>query len=347
MPELGYRPVNKYLPPRRARMAPPAVTDGAAAADRRSRRHRPAALGRPAAVAVMIHARCPHSCAPATLRPWGRRGPGEVGGATCIQPSRSSSSPPPPAPGSRCCSCSGSACRSGCCRPTRGSASPRSPSPLLLAAGGLVSSVFHLGRPERAWRAFSQWRSSWLSREGVLSVATFVPAAIFAIGWMFFGATSGFIGLCGIARRGARGRHDLLHRHDLRVAEADPPMAQPLGRAELLRARADGAGCCCSISSSGSGCRGRSASPILTLLVIAAAWCAQGSLLALDRHDFGAEHRRQRHRARQTRPGAACSNRRTPRTITCCRRWASASPASTGSGCARSLGSPASRCRRC
>jgi DMSO reductase anchor subunit len=69
----------------------------------------------------------------------------------------------------------------------------------LLAAGGLVSSVFHLGRPERAWRAFSQWRSSWLSREGVLSVATFVPAAIFAIGWIFFGVTTGFIGLCGIA----------------------------------------------------------------------------------------------------------------------------------------------------
>src|SRR6266567_2147465 len=63
-----------------------------------------------------------------------------------------------------------------------------------LAAGGLVSSVFHLGRPERAWRAFSQWRSSWLSREGVSSVATFVPAAIFAIGWILFGATTGFIG---------------------------------------------------------------------------------------------------------------------------------------------------------
>jgi DMSO reductase anchor subunit len=68
----------------------------------------------------------------------------------------------------------------------------------VLAAGGLVSSVFHLGRPERAWRAFSQWRSSWLSREGVMAVATFVPAAIFAIGWLFFGAVSGFIGLCGI-----------------------------------------------------------------------------------------------------------------------------------------------------
>src|SRR5712675_2851449 len=69
----------------------------------------------------------------------------------------------------------------------------------LLAAGGLASSVFHLGRPERAWRAFSQWRSSWLSREGVFSVLTFLPAAIFGIGWIFFGATGGFIGLCGIA----------------------------------------------------------------------------------------------------------------------------------------------------
>src|SRR4051795_11224736 len=35
---------------------------------------------------------------------------------------------------------------------------------LVFAVGGLASSVFHLGRPERAWRAFSQWRSSWLSR---------------------------------------------------------------------------------------------------------------------------------------------------------------------------------------
>jgi DMSO reductase anchor subunit len=43
---------------------------------------------------------------------------------------------------------------------------------------GLLSSTFHLGRPERAWRAFSQWRSSWLSREGVAAVATYVPAAL-------------------------------------------------------------------------------------------------------------------------------------------------------------------------
>jgi sulfite dehydrogenase (quinone) subunit SoeC len=50
--------------------------------------------------------------------------------------------------------------------------------------GGLLASTFHLGRPERAWRAFSQWRSSWLSREGVLSVATYLPALVFAAGWV-------------------------------------------------------------------------------------------------------------------------------------------------------------------
>src|SRR5437016_14637005 len=67
-----------------------------------------------------------------------------------------------------------------------------------LSTTGLVSSAFHLGRPERAWRAFSQWRSSWLSREGVMSVVTFVPAAIFGIGWVFFGVRSGLVGICGI-----------------------------------------------------------------------------------------------------------------------------------------------------
>ncbi len=70
---------------------------------------------------------------------------------------------------------------------------------VILAAVGLVSSAFHLGRPERAWRAFSQWRSSWLSREGVFSVLTFVPLSVFGIGWVFFGATRGIVGLCGIA----------------------------------------------------------------------------------------------------------------------------------------------------
>lgn len=46
---------------------------------------------------------------------------------------------------------------------------------------GLASSTLHLGRPERAWRAFSQWRSSWLSREAVAAVASFVPILTTAV----------------------------------------------------------------------------------------------------------------------------------------------------------------------
>ncbi|MDR0184161.1 dimethyl sulfoxide reductase anchor subunit family protein [Lysobacter arvi] len=43
---------------------------------------------------------------------------------------------------------------------------------LVLTTAGLLSSMLHLGKPGRAWRAFSQWRTSWLSREGVFAVAT-------------------------------------------------------------------------------------------------------------------------------------------------------------------------------
>ncbi|MBP8081439.1 MAG: dimethyl sulfoxide reductase anchor subunit [Arenimonas sp.] len=57
----------------------------------------------------------------------------------------------------------------------------RTPSLIALMLGfvcvtaGLLSSTLHLGQPQRAWRAFSQWRSSWLSREGVASLSCFVP----------------------------------------------------------------------------------------------------------------------------------------------------------------------------
>ena len=57
---------------------------------------------------------------------------------------------------------------------------------LALVTIGLLSSTFHLGHPERAWRAFSQWRSSWLSREGVLAVVTYPAAFIFALVWSGF-----------------------------------------------------------------------------------------------------------------------------------------------------------------
>ena len=51
---------------------------------------------------------------------------------------------------------------------------------LVASTAGLLCSLGHLGKPLRAWRAFSQWRSSWLSREGIASLLTFLPALVFA-----------------------------------------------------------------------------------------------------------------------------------------------------------------------
>jgi DMSO reductase anchor subunit len=55
---------------------------------------------------------------------------------------------------------------------------------------GLLSSTFHLGHPERAWRALSQWRSSWLSREGILAIVTYIPIVILTTGWLFLKSKS-------------------------------------------------------------------------------------------------------------------------------------------------------------
>ena len=51
-----------------------------------------------------------------------------------------------------------------------------------LTVSGLLSSVLHLARPSRAILAFSQWSSSWLSREGILALAALLAAAPVALG---------------------------------------------------------------------------------------------------------------------------------------------------------------------
>lgn len=58
---------------------------------------------------------------------------------------------------------------------------------LLLLVLGLVASFFHLGHPERAWRAAARWRTSWLSRE-VIALPAFM-GAVFLYGlahWLGF-----------------------------------------------------------------------------------------------------------------------------------------------------------------
>ncbi|MBX3711745.1 MAG: dimethyl sulfoxide reductase anchor subunit [Lysobacter sp.] len=47
----------------------------------------------------------------------------------------------------------------------------------VLVAAGVIASLWHLGKPMRVWRAFSQWRSSWMSREGVFAIACMGVAA--------------------------------------------------------------------------------------------------------------------------------------------------------------------------
>jgi DMSO reductase anchor subunit len=71
-------------------------------------------------------------------------------------------------------------------------------SAFVLVACGLLSSTMHLGRPERAWRAFSQWRTSWLSREGVMVVATVVPAGVLGIGWVVLESVAGVFAVAAV-----------------------------------------------------------------------------------------------------------------------------------------------------
>ena len=71
-----------------------------------------------------------------------------------------------------------------------------------LAVAGLLASTFHLGHPERAWRAFSQWRTSWLSREAWAAVGTLLLLAPMALSdWLGLGwpRAIGVLGALGCA----------------------------------------------------------------------------------------------------------------------------------------------------
>lgn len=66
-----------------------------------------------------------------------------------------------------------------------------------LSVGGLISSTRHLGHPERALKAFTQWRSSWLSREGWLAVVTLIVMAIYGAGLVFADTRFSLLGYLG------------------------------------------------------------------------------------------------------------------------------------------------------
>lgn len=67
----------------------------------------------------------------------------------------------------------------------------------LFAVGGLIASTFHLSHPERAIKAFSQWKTSWLSREGVCAVFALVVMALYGAGLVFAGTRLALVGWVG------------------------------------------------------------------------------------------------------------------------------------------------------
>lgn len=81
---------------------------------------------------------------------------------------------------------------------------------LAFLVAGLVASVFHLGHPERAWRAATQWRTSWLSREVIALPAVMGLVFLYALvnwlgldadlyGWGLPGQVALTIGSAGVA----------------------------------------------------------------------------------------------------------------------------------------------------
>lgn len=68
-----------------------------------------------------------------------------------------------------------------------------------LAGGGLISATFHLGHPERALKSFSQWRSSWLSREAWAAAAAMAVMGVYAALIIFTGTRVAILGWIGAA----------------------------------------------------------------------------------------------------------------------------------------------------
>ena len=60
------------------------------------------------------------------------------------------------------------------------------PIAFMVSIVGLIASSFHLGNPQRALLAFTQWRSSWLSREAVLAVIALLISFVHVILIVFY-----------------------------------------------------------------------------------------------------------------------------------------------------------------
>ena len=149
---------------------------------------------------------------------------------------------------------------------------------LALIASGLLSSTLHLGNPQRAWRAFSQWRSSWLSREGVMAVLTFVPLTIAAYASIFGNRYLPWAGLAGGLGAAVTVYCTAMIYASLKSVQAWHTPLTPA--CYLLFAGAGGS--LLAIPCAAAGGRGTSFLVIVTFLFLGAAWAVK----ALWRHNM-------------------------------------------------------------
>ncbi len=141
---------------------------------------------------------------------------------------------------------------------------------LVLIAGGLMSSVLHLRNPQRAWRALSQWRSSWLSREGVLALLAFVPITLSAAAALWAGRHFPFVGLAAAALALATVYSTSMIYASLKSVEAWHSWLTPL--CYLLFSAAGGLSLASVFTAAGAG---SSLVPGLAAIFLAAAWIAK------------------------------------------------------------------------
>lgn len=142
-----------------------------------------------------------------------------------------------------------------------------------LVAAGLMSSTLHLGNPQRAWRALSQWRSSWLSREGIMAIITFLPLAWSAWLAVFKGSYLPVPGLLGAVLAAGTVYCTAMIYASLKAVQAWHTRLTPL--CYLLFAASGGLVLASVVAFAGGG--STRLVPLLAVIFLIAAWMAKAS----------------------------------------------------------------------
>ena len=204
----------------------------------------------------------------------------------------------------------------------------------VLVTAGLLASTAHLGRPERAWRAFSQWRTSWLSREGVMAVATYRAGgpcwARAGCSWRAQTASSRVTAVltaaCAVLTLLTTG---MIYASLRTIRQWHQPLTAPIYIALGLAS-----GAVLLQSAARALRRGALVDRLAGYRRPRHLRRAQVGLLAAHRRRAAHLHHRGGDRPRRTSARCARWSRRTRNPTTSCARWATGSPASTPRSCA-------------